>query len=99
MILFATVMMFGAIGGSYFNTKAAVSFAADLRKDSFAKVQEYSFANIDEFSTGSLVTRLTNDITQLQNTVRMGLVMLLRSPGMLIGGLFMAIKMNITGLP
>ena len=94
MILFATVMMFGAIGGSFFNTKAAVSFAADLRKDSFAKVQEYSFANIDEFSTGSLVTRLTNDITQLQNTVRMGLVMLLRSPGMLIGGLFMAIRMN-----
>ncbi|MBP5304950.1 MAG: ABC transporter ATP-binding protein [Lachnospiraceae bacterium] len=94
MILFATVMMFGAIGGSFFNTKAAVSFAADLRKDSFAKVQEYSFAKIDEFSTGSLVTRLTNDITQLQNTVRMGLVMLLRSPGMLIGGLFMAIRMN-----
>ncbi|MCR4777920.1 MAG: ABC transporter ATP-binding protein/permease [Lachnospiraceae bacterium] len=94
MILFATVMMFGAIGGSYFNTKAAVSFAADLRKDSFAKVQEYSFANIDAFTTGSLVTRLTNDITQLQNTVRMGLVMLLRSPGMLIGGLFMAIRMN-----
>ncbi len=94
MILFATFMMFGAIGGSYFNTKAAVSFAADLRKDSFAKVQEYSFANIDAFTTGSLVTRLTNDITQLQNTVRMGLVMLLRSPGMLIGGLFMAIRMN-----
>lgn len=90
----AIVMMLGGIGGGYFSAKASVSFAAALRKDAFAKVQEFSFANIDKFSTGSLVTRLTNDITQLQNILKMGLVMAFRAPGMLIGALIMAITMN-----
>ena len=57
-------------------------------------MQEFSFKNIDTFSTGSLVTRLTNDITQLQNMLRMCLVMLLRAPGMLIGGIIMAFSYN-----
>ena len=90
----AIVMMLGGIGGGYFSAKASVSFAAALRKDAFAKVQEFSFANIDKFSTGSLVTRLTNDITQLQNIINMGLKMAFRAPGMLIGALIMAIAMN-----
>ena len=90
----AIVMMLGGIGGGYFRAKASVSFAAALRKDAFAKVQEFSFANIDKFSTGSLVTRLTNDITQLQNIINMGLKMAFRAPGMLIGALIMAITMN-----
>jgi len=90
----AIVMMLGGIGGGYFSAKASVSFAAALRKDAFAKVQEFSFANIDKFSTGSLVTRLTNDITQLQNIINMGLKMAFRAPGMLIGALIMAITMN-----
>ena len=90
----AIVMMLGGIGGGYFSAKASVSFAAALRKDAFAKVQEFSFANIDKFSTGSLVTRLTNDITQLQNIINMGLKMAFRAPGMLVGALIMAITMN-----
>ena len=90
----AIVMMLGGVGGGYFSAKASVSFAAALRKDAFAKVQEFSFANIDKFSTGSLVTRLTNDITQLQNIINMGLKMAFRAPGMLIGALIMAIAMN-----
>lgn len=90
----AITMMLGGIGGGYFSAKASVSFAAALRKDAFAKVQEFSFANIDKFSTGSLVTRLTNDITQLQNVINMGLKMAFRAPGMLIGALIMAITMN-----
>ena len=90
----AIVMMLGGIGGGYFSAKASVSFAAALRKDAFAKVQEFSFANIDKFSTGSLVTRLTNDITQLQNIINMGLKMAFRAPGMLIGALIMAITMK-----
>lgn len=94
MLIFTFVMMAGGLGGNYFNAKASINFAADLRKDAFRKVQGYSFANIDKFSTGSLVTRLTNDVTQLQNMIRMGLIMLLRSPGMLIGGLIMAVRMN-----
>ncbi len=94
MIGTALLMMLGGVGGSYFGAKASVNFAADLRADLFRKVQSYSFANIDRFSTGSLVTRLTNDVTQLQNFVNMMLRMMLRSPGMLIGGLIMAVRLS-----
>ncbi len=94
MIGTALMMMAGGLGGSYFGAKASVNFAADLRADLFKKVQGYSFANIDKYSTGSLVTRLTNDVTQLQNFVNMMLRMMLRSPGMLIGGLIMAIRLS-----
>ena len=94
MILTALMMMVGGVGGAYFGAKASVNFAADLRADLFRKVQSYSFANIDKFSTGSLVTRLTNDVSQLQNFVNMMLRMMLRAPGMLIGGILMAIKLS-----
>lgn len=94
MILTALMMMIGGVGGAYFGAKASVNFAADLRADLFRKVQSYSFANIDKFSTGSLVTRLTNDVSQLQNFVNMMLRMMLRAPGMLIGGILMAIKLS-----
>ncbi len=94
MVLTAVLMMVGGTGGAYFGAKASVNFAADLRQDIYDKVQTFSFANIDKFSTGSLVTRLTNDVTQLQNFVNMLLRMFLRAPGMLIGALIMAVTMN-----
>lgn len=94
MVLTAVMMMLGGVGGSYFGAKASVNFAADIRRDVYKKVQLFSFANIDRFSTGSLVTRLTNDVTQLQNFVNMLLRMCLRSPGMLIGALIMAISIK-----
>ncbi len=94
MILTAVIMMIGGVGGAYFGAKASVNFAADLRDDVYRKVQKFSFANIDKFSTGSLVTRLTNDVTQLQNFVNMLLRMCLRSPGMLIGAIIMAVTMR-----
>lgn len=94
MIGTALLMMMGGVLGAYFAVKASVNFAGDLRRDVFAKVQKFSFANIEKFSTGSLVTRLTNDITNIQNVLSMGLRMLLRAPGMLIGGLIMAFLMN-----
>lgn len=94
MVITAFIMMAGGIGGAYFAAKAAMHFGRDLRKDLFWKVQKFSFANIDSFSTGSLVTRLTNDITQLQNVIMMGLRMMLRAPGMLIGAVIMAFMMN-----
>ena len=71
MILTAVIMMAGGVGGSYFGTKASVNFAADLRNDVYEKVQTFSFTSIDKFSTGSLVTRLTKDVTQMQNMVSM----------------------------
>lgn len=94
MVLTAVLMLLGGVGGAYFSVKASVNFAGDLRQDVFNKIQKFSFANIEKFSTGSLVTRLTNDITNLQNVVAMALRMLLRAPGMLIGALIMAFIMN-----
>ena len=94
MIATALVMMAGGIGGAYFGAKASVNFGADLRADMYSRVQAYSFANIDRFSTGSLVTRLTNDVTQVQNFVNMLLRMALRAPGMIIAALIMAISIK-----
>lgn len=94
MLGFIAVMIIGGIGGHYFSTRASVCFSADLRQGVFEKVQKFSFKNIDGFSTGSLVTRLTNDITQVQNMTRMLLIMAMRSPGMLIGGIIMACSIN-----
>ena len=94
MIATALVMMAGGIGGAYFGSKASVNFGADLRADMYKRVQAYSFANIDKFSTGSLVTRLTNDVTQIQNFVNMLLRMALRAPGMMIAALIMAVSIK-----
>ena len=94
MVLTALAMMLGGVGGAYFGAKASVNFAADIRNDVYKKVQAFSFANIDRFSTGSLVTRLTNDVTQLQNFVNMVLRMALRAPGMMIGALVMSIAIE-----
>lgn len=94
MVGIAAVMALGGIGGAYFSAKASISFSTDLRRDIFHKVQQFSFKNIDDFSTGSLITRLTNDIQQIQNVIMMSLRLLFRAPGMLIGGLIMAYLMN-----
>jgi len=90
MILATLVMAIGGIGGAYFSAKASINFTGDLREDLFAKVQAFSFKNIDTYSTGSLVTRLTNDIQQIQNVMMMALRMMLRAPGLLVGALIMA---------
>ena len=94
MIACAIFMAIGGVGGAYFGAKASINFAADLRKDAFANVQRFSFKNIDSFSTGSLVTRLTNDVTQVMNFVNQLLRMTLRAPGMLIGAVIMAFTIN-----
>jgi len=95
MVVLALVMMGGGVMGGFCATRASVSFSADMRYDLFVKLQDFSFENIDKFSTGSLVTRLTNDITQIQHVIRMSLIMMLRSPGMLIGALIMASSINL----
>ena len=94
MLGFICIQITGGIFGHFFSIRAAVNFTADVRGGVFKKVQEFSFRNIDNFSTGSLVTRLTNDITQVQNFTRMLLIMAMRSPGMLIGGIIMALSIN-----
>ncbi len=94
MILIAVIMMAGGVGGAYFASKASVNFAADLRSDVYGRIQRFSFENIDKFSTGSLVTRLTNDVTQIQNLINMMMRMALRAPGMMIASLIMAIMLK-----
>lgn len=94
MVLTVLFMAVGGILGAYFSAKASISFTSDMRNDLFQKVQQFSFENIDGYSTGSLVTRLTNDVQQVQNVLMMGLRMALRAPGMFLGALIMAFMMN-----
>lgn len=80
--------------GTCFSTVAAQGFACTLRQRLYRKIQSFSFANIDRFSTASLVTRLTTDVNMAQNVYRMVIHMCVRSPFMLIAGTIMAFRMN-----
>ena len=94
MLIYALIGAIGGIGCTYFSTKASQNFGADLRADLFRKVESFSFAETDKFSTGSLVTRTTNDVNQLQTMLLMALRMLVRTPMQCIGGIIMAISIN-----
>lgn len=94
MILIALIAACTGILNAIFSSKAAVGFATELRKSLFKKVQSFSFSNIDEFSTASLITRLTSDITQLQNVVTMGLRIFIKAPFMLVFAAIMAVSIN-----
>ncbi|HNY71762.1 MAG TPA: ABC transporter transmembrane domain-containing protein [Syntrophorhabdus sp.] len=95
MVLLAMVAIGFGIINMKFSADASQGFAANLRKALFDKVQSFSFSNIDEFSTASLVTRLTSDVTQLQTTVLMTLRMLLRAPLMLISAIVFAMSIML----
>ena len=87
-------LLFGALSG-IFAAKAGSGFAKNLRKDLYYKVQNFSFANIDKFSTSSIVTRLTTDVTYVQNSFQMIIRIAIRAPLMLIFSLIMAMKINM----
>lgn len=74
--------------------RAALGFGSGVREAEFSKIQSYSFANLDHFSTSSLITRMTTDITVMQNAITGGLRPMVRGPVMLIMGLFLAFWMN-----
>lgn len=94
MVLMACVSMaFGSLG-AYFGAKASMGFSKNLRNKLFNKVQDFSFKNIDKFSTASLVTRLTTDVNMVQNSFLMFIKMAFRAPVMLIGALIMAVKVK-----
>jgi len=80
--------------GARFAAVASLGFSRNLRRRLFAKVQDYSFGNVDHFSTASLVTRLTTDVTNTQNTYQMIVRMCVRAPFMLISGTVMACFLN-----
>ncbi len=94
MLLVALVMIAGGVFGAYFAIKGSSLLAADVREKTFAKIQTFSFANIDDFSTGSLITRITNDVTQIQNFGQTLLRGCFRSPVMLVGAVCMSFAMN-----
>ena len=88
-VLGAVICMIGGFFAMYFSAKASYGFGANLRQDLINKIQEFSFANINKFTTSSLITRLTNDVEVLVNLVQMCLRMLIRTPIILIGGILM----------
>ena len=83
----------GALSGKY-AAIASAGFAKNLRRDMFANVQEFSFSNIDKFSTASLVTRLTTDVSNVQMAFQMIIRIAVRGPMMLFFALFMALSLN-----
>lgn len=94
MVVAALIGLFAGIMGGVFGAKASTGFAKNLRKGMFDKIQTYSFKNIDKFSTAGLVTRLTTDVTNVQNSFQMVLRMCMRSPATFIIALVMAFVTN-----
>ena len=94
MVLAAAVSLAAGFGGGYFGAKASAGFAHNLREAMFTNIQKYSFANIDKFSTAGLVTRLTTDVTNVQNAYQMLLRMCIRAPFSLICAMCMAFFIN-----
>lgn len=95
MLVFSLIGCFGGIASAAFGTAAAQKMGNDLRKDTFAKVMHMSFQQTDKFTTGSLVTRLTNDITAIQEFVAMSLRMFVRTGMQFIGGIAVILTLNV----
>lgn len=95
MLVFSLIGCFGGIASAAFGTAAAQKMGNDLRKDAFANVMHMSFQQTDKFTTGSLVTRLTNDITAIQEFVAMSLRMFVRTGMQFIGGIAVILTLNV----
>jgi len=94
MLAIAFIGVIGGVGCTVFSSLASQYFGRDLRNELFKKVQQFSFINIDKFHTSSLITRLTNDVNQLQTLVMMSLRIMVRAPLLFVGGIIMAISLN-----
>lgn len=94
MVLLAAFMMITGILGANFAIRGSTRLAAGVRRDVFTKIQTFSFSNIDDFTTGSLITRITNDVTQIQNFTGTLLRGMFRSPIMLVGALVMSFTLK-----
>ncbi|WP_321332475.1 ABC transporter ATP-binding protein [uncultured Bacteroides sp.] len=95
MILVSIVGLVFSITNVYVSSRASVGFATDLRADLFDKIQQLSFFDIDRFSSGSLITRLTSDINRIQQVILMSMRLMLRSPLMLVMAVFFVIRINL----
>ncbi len=94
MLIVALIGLFAGLMGAKYGARASTGFARNLRKAMFENIQTYSFANIDKYSTSSLITRLTTDVTNIQNAYQMMLRMAFRAPISMIVAMIMAFKIN-----
>lgn len=94
MAVISILMLICGVLGAYFGILGASKLAADIRRMTFGKIQKFSFANVDDFSTGSLITRITNDVSQVQNFIQTLLRGLFRSPVMIIGAIIMSFALE-----
>ncbi|MFT4414038.1 ABC transporter ATP-binding protein [Fredinandcohnia humi] len=95
MVGISLIAFISGIVNSFFASQTSQSFAYDVRKELFGKIQAFSFSNLQKFETASLITRMTYDVTQLQNTVFMSLRIMLRAPLLIVFGMIMALVVNI----
>ncbi len=94
MIIMACISLACGASAAYFAAKAGMGFGKNLRGAMFAKIQDFSFSNVDKFSTGSLITRMTTDVGMIQNAYMMAIRMLVRSPLMFAMAIGMAMGIN-----
>lgn len=94
MVFSSIVGLVASLINVYMSSKASIGFGTDLRTELFGKIQQLSFSDIDKFSSASLITRLTNDISRIQQLILMSMRVLLRSPLMLVLAVFFVIKIN-----
>ena len=94
MAAISILMLICGVLGAYFGILGASKLAADIRRMTFGKIQKFSFANVDDFSTGSLITRITNVVSQVQNFIQTLLRGLFRSPVMIIGAIIMSFALE-----
>ena len=94
MVVMALISLAFGLGAAVCSSVAGQGFGANLRRAEYDHIQEYAFSNIEKFSTASLVTRLTNDVNNMQMTLMMGMRLLVRAPVMLIAALFLSIRIS-----
>ena len=95
MLVLALLALLSGVGAAVFAAKASMGFGAQVRQAEYEQVQRFSFANIEHFSTASLITRLTNDVSSVQMTLFMGMRMCVRAPVMLITALIKALEISL----
>ena len=95
MVVMAMVSLVFGVGAAALAARASQGFGANLRRAEYEHIQEFAFSNIEKFSTASLVTRLTNDVTQVQMTLMMGMRLMVRAPVMLVSALVLSIGISL----
>lgn len=96
LLIFAALQLLTGVLSAHMGAKTAVGFSANLRQDMYDNVQTFAFSNIDKFSTASIVTRLTTDVTNIQNAYQMLIRMAVRGPVMMIFAMIASFRINST---